>query len=232
MQPSAVIAALQKHRHEFARVVPLETGDRLIPMSFSHENSELTDELVSDVNRFISYVHNKLENANARYGIGGYDEHRLVYRRSELFGAGNEEPRRLHLGVDIWGKTHTAVIAPMDGVVHSIGFNNQLGDYGATIILSHKLDDVSFHTLYGHLSLNSIKNMQPRQTILKGDLFAEFGGPEENGQWPPHLHFQIIIDMEGWEGNYPGVCKYSDRQRYLTNCPDGELILNLKNWVE
>src|SRR5690349_12009347 len=84
---------------------------------------------------------------------------------------------------------YIAEVAPLDAIVHSFAFNNQQGDYGATIILTHKIEEISFFTLYGHLSLSSIKNIQEGQRIEKGDVFAEFGIPIENGHWPPHLHF-------------------------------------------
>jgi hypothetical protein len=73
--------------------------------------------------------------------------------------------------------------------------------------------------------LASIREKQEGQSITKGDWIAAFGEPAENGQWPPHLHFQIIIDMQGMKGDYPGVCKYSEREKYLANCPDPDLIL-------
>ncbi len=63
--------------------------------------------------------------------------------------------------------------------------------------------------------------------VKKGDVIAEFGIPFENGQWPPHLHFQIIKDMQGMKGDYPGVCAFSEREMYLANCPDGDLILGM-----
>jgi murein DD-endopeptidase MepM/ murein hydrolase activator NlpD len=100
-------------------------------------------------------------------------------------------------------------------MVHSFAFNNAFGDYGATIILSHQLQDVSFYTLYGHLSLASIKNLQEGVHIQKGDVFAEFGIPQENGNWPPHLHFQLIKDLQGMKGDYPGVCRFSEKEIYL-----------------
>jgi murein DD-endopeptidase MepM/ murein hydrolase activator NlpD len=118
-------------------------------------------------------------------------------------------------------------MAPLDGIVHSFAFNNAYGDYGATIILTHQLEGVVFHTLYGHLSLNSLKNLQEGDVVRRGDVFCEFGIPFENGQWPPHLHFQIILDMEGYKGDYPGVCAFSQRQHYLANCPDADLILQM-----
>jgi very-short-patch-repair endonuclease len=141
------------------------------------------------------------------------------------------EPRRLHLGIDIWGPTETPVYAPLEGTVHSFAFNEAYGDYGATLILQHDINGFLFHTLYGHLSLASIQDKQEGQTIAKGEWIAAFGKPEENGQWPPHLHFQVIIDMQGAKGDYPGVCKYSEREEYLANCPDGDLILGMMQWA-
>jgi len=139
--------------------------------------------------------------------------------------------RSLHLGIDIWGKPYTKVIAPLNGIVHSFAFNNAYGDYGATIILTHNLEGESFHTLYGHLSLNSLKNLHEGDVVKKGDVFCEFGIPFENGQWPPHLHFQIIKDMQGMRGDYPGVCALSEREKYLTNCPDADIVLNMMRYA-
>ncbi|HEX6333042.1 MAG TPA: peptidoglycan DD-metalloendopeptidase family protein [Flavisolibacter sp.] len=222
-----VAELLRAHAADFGPVVSFHETDKIIPVDFSAE-SDMSAEVLSDENNFIHYMYEKLQREQARFGIGGYDEHRTLYNRSRLFGDENDgEPRRLHLGIDIWGRPHTAVMAPYDGIVHSLAFNNGFGDYGGTIILSHRLDGVTFHTLYGHLSLSSLKDSEPGDTIRKGDIFAEFGMPSENGQWPPHLHFQIIVDMEGMEGNYPGVCRYSEREKYLANCPDPDLILNM-----
>jgi murein DD-endopeptidase MepM/ murein hydrolase activator NlpD len=135
------------------------------------------------------------------------------------------------LGIDIWGKPYTKVMSPLDAIVHSFAFNNDYGDYGATIILTHQLEGQSFHTLYGHLSLNSIKNIHEGDRIKKGDVFAEFGIPFENGSWPPHLHFQIIIDMDRGKGDYPGVCKLSEKESYLFNSPDPDLILQMMQYA-
>jgi peptidoglycan LD-endopeptidase LytH len=220
------------HSGEFNPVVPFEKSDKLLLLDFTEKNKELTREIVEDTNRFIGYINNSLLEAGAKYGIGGYKEHRTVYSRSRVFDAPDgAEPRRLHLGIDIWGKPYTKVMAPVDGIVHSFAFNNAFGDYGATIILTHNLEGRTFHSLYGHLSLNSIKNIQEGDRIRKGDVFCEFGIPFENGQWPPHLHFQLIIDMEGMKGDYPGVCRYSERQRYLDNCPDPDIILQMMQYA-
>lgn len=211
----------------------MQKEDKLLRMDFTAGNTSLTDEILADTQLFTDYVNNKLSDAGATYGIGGYNEHRTVYSRSTVFDTpASAEGRRLHLGIDIWGKPYTKVMAPLDGIVHSFAFNNAYGDYGATIILTHNLDGVHFYTLYGHLSLNSLKNMQEGDVVRKGDVFCEFGIPFENGQWPPHLHFQIIKDMQGWKGDYPGVCRFSEREQYLQNCPDADLILQMMGKAE
>ncbi len=262
----------------FNPVIPFNKNmDKLLLMDFTERNTELKDEILKNTELFTEYVNSKLEKANAKYGIGGYDEHRTIYERSELFGphvtsphregtaaqpslnentdnnseawksevserlsspvGGDDrsgaklgmgaEPRTLHLGIDIWGEADTPVYAPMQGTVHSFNFNNNFGDYGATIILQHTIEDFYFHTLYGHLSLKSIQNLKEGETVEKGQWIASFGEAEENGHWPPHLHFQIVIDMQGMKGDYPGVCKYSEREIYLANCPDPDLILGM-----
>ena len=219
---------LKEHAGLFHPVVPFKNSDKLLMMDFTAANTELTQAILADTNLFIQYINRKLDSAVATYGIGGYNEHRTIYSRSHVFDTdAGAEPRRLHLGIDIWGKPYTRVMAPLDGIVHNFAFNNAYGDYGATIILTHNLEGRTFYTLYGHLSLNSIKNMQEGDVVRKGDVFCEFGIPFENGQWPPHLHFQIIRDMQGMKGDYPGVCRFSERESYLANCPDADLILNM-----
>ncbi len=227
MKREELIAVLQAHQSSFHPVVPFDRAvDRLYVFDFTEQNKALSPATIADTESFARYINETLKAHRCRYGIGGYNEHRTLYARSRHFDSG-EEPRRLHLGIDIWGPAGTKVMSPLDGIVHSFAFNNNDGDYGATIILTHRLEEISFHTLYGHLSLNSIKNLRPGIRIEKGEVFTEFGMRFENGNWPPHLHFQVIIDMQGWEGDYPGVCKYSEREKWLGNCPDPDLILHL-----
>ena len=241
------------------------TTDKVFSFDFTESNTSLSPADIADTERFACWINNALRQNKARYGIGGYDEHRTLYARSKHFdralAAGSEsersslagganrgpiggtnrgvtgeadrgatseaEPRRLHLGVDIWGPAGTKVMAPLPGIVHSFAFNNKDSDYGATLILTHNLDGTGFHTLYGHISLNSIKNLYEGQRISKGEVIAEFGMRYENGNWPPHLHFQLIADMQDWKGDYPGVCRFSERQQWLDGCPNPNIILQM-----
>ena len=229
---------LQRHRADYHPVIPFDAGrDKLYPFDFTESNLDLAPGDIADTERFAAWINRMLRQNQARYGIGGYGEHRTLYARSKHFDQAlgdrspqiiSDEPRRLHLGTDIWGPAGTRVMAPLDGIVHSFAFNNNDSDYGATLILTHRLDGVGFHTLYGHLSLNSLKNLFEGKNIVKGEVIAEFGMRFENGNWPPHLHFQLIADMQGWKGDYPGVCRFSERQKWLDNCPDPQLILQME----
>ena len=222
---------LKNHQHFFDKVVPFDPeNDKLLLLDFTAANTDLNDDILNNTEKFSTYINTKLQTSNAKYGIGGYNENRTVYSRSKVFDTA-DEPRRLHLGVDIWGKVETPVFAVLEGVVHSFAFNNNYGDYGATIILQHQLDGFTFHTLHGHLSLKDLDGLYEGKPIAKGDLIAHFGIPKENGQWPPHLHFQLIIDMENKVGDYPGVSKISEREIYLTNCPDADLILEMMRFA-
>ncbi|TCD02904.1 peptidoglycan DD-metalloendopeptidase family protein [Pedobacter psychroterrae] len=207
------------------RVVDFDpAADRLYDFDFTSKNKELNETILSDTDRFSNWVGSKLADNHCRYGIGGYSEHRTIYARSVHFDSA-EEPRRLHLGVDIWGPSGTPVYNFYDAEVHSFKFNDNFGDYGATIILKYQLEGLTFHALYGHLNLASLDGLEEGQFVPAGLQIAVFGAKEENGYWPPHLHFQLIRDMQGLKGDYPGVCQYSKRAEYLENCPDPEFIL-------
>ena len=79
--------------------------------------------------------------------------------------------------------------------------------------------------------MNDIADLQEGTVIRGGQSFAHFGNVQENGHWPPHLHFQVVIDMEGKQGDYPGVCALSERNKYLSNCPDPDIILNMMQYA-
>lgn len=218
--------------HPFSVVPYNRELDRLLVLDFTDKNTLITTDTVNNIDLFTKYINATLHNAKALYGIGGYNELRSVYSRSEVFdGVEGKEPRRLHLGIDIWGAAGTSVLAPLTGKVHSFAFNKAYGDYGATIILEHAIGGESFYTLYGHLSLDSITQLQVGDEIQEQKIFARFGIPEENGYWPSHLHFQLILDMEDHVGDYPGVCAYSERGKYLANCPDPDLLIGMMKFA-
>ena len=223
--------AIIKNKADFHPVVDFDAAkEKLFHFNFTEGNTELSAEEIADTPLFSDYINRTLKKHKARYGIGGYKENRTLYRRSEMFSG--EESRSLHLGVDIWGPVGTPVYAALGGMVHSFAYNHKFGDYGATIILLHQLETIAFHTLYGHLSLADISKLREGAYINRGQVIGHFGEPSENGSWPPHLHFQIIGDMKLMNGDFPGVCKFSESKAYLNNCPDADLILNMMKYVD
>ena len=227
MSAQIINALLVKHQSEFAQVVDFNPAqEKIIGLDFTADNSELSFDIVSDTTLFSHYIDSVLNENNAKFGVGGYLEHRTVYARSKHFDTEEGEPRRLHFGVDIWGKVNTPVYAFMDAKVHSFAFNNNFGDYGATIILEHQLENETFFSLYGHLSLKNLVGLTEGKFIKKGEAFCDFGKAEENGFWPAHLHFQLMCDMEGKKGDYFGVGKFSEKNIWEQKLPNPNIILN------
>lgn len=155
-------------------------------------------------------------------GYGGYREIRPLYTSDHFRDLGAEGPRwrTQHLGLDLWSPAGEPVHAPWEGTVHSLQDNQGDRNYGATIILEHHSGDLTFYTLYGHLSRNSLSGLAPGQQVKAGDCIAHTGAMSENGGWPPHLHFQIILDLHGWTGDFPGVAYASQIDIWSSNNPD------------
>ncbi|MDR6193933.1 peptidoglycan DD-metalloendopeptidase family protein [Siphonobacter sp. SORGH_AS_0500] len=218
---------LQKYQISFAPVMSFDWKKTPVKiLDFTAGNRALEQQNLTQTADFAAFVTQEIEAAGAVYGVGGYNEHRVLYRRSPHFQQA-EEPREIHLGIDIWAKAGTPVAAPLKGRIHSFRDNANFGDYGPTIILEHELDGQPFYTLYGHLSRTSLVGKEVGQQIQAGEVFSELGPFPENGDWPPHLHIQVIENLEGWSGDYPGVCAVSQREKYLNNCPDPNLILQI-----
>ncbi len=216
---------LNRYRGQFNFVMRFDpSNDRVCVIDLTASNKDLSEVNIDDEQSFTSYIFNAIKDAGAIYGAGGYRKNRIVYSRSEVF----EGDRSVHLGVDLWAPAGEKVFSPLDGVIHSFQDNNSHGDYGPTIILRHELDGISFHTLYGHLSKNSLVHKKPGQKVNKGECIGFLGEYEENVHWPPHLHFQVINDLMGRQGDYPGVARPSESEKYLDNCPDPNLILGIR----
>ena len=125
------------------------------------------------------------------YGIGRYDENRIGMYSSELFLDednsidGFAGARTVHVGIDLSGPVGTPVYAFTDGVVHSLGYNAELGDYGNVIVLEHTVpsNGRKVWALYGHLDGTTIQGKVPGQRILKGQRIGRLGDIHENGGW-------------------------------------------------
>ena len=180
-----------------------------------------------DTAAFSAFITGEMRRCGARCAVGGYGEHRTLYAMSSVFGSGEAEPRTLHLGIDLWLEAGTAIHAVLPGVIHSVQDNPAFGDYGPTVIVQHDIEGERLHTLYGHLARRTLAHLRPGLCIEAGQVIGWLGEPHENVGWPPHLHLQLIRDLGGRSGDYPGVCRQSESAAWLANCPDPNLLLRL-----
>ena len=218
---------LKKYKSLFGPVLPIVLSDQnTFWLDLGESNTELSDLDIADNEVFNLYLdHLKLKN-RGRIPVGGYNEKRVLYSRSDHFGSGSDK-RDIHLGIDIWVEAGTPLSAPLDSVVHSYANNINYRDYGPAIILEHQLEGVRFHSLYGHLSPGSLDMVSKGNIIRKGEVFASVGTTDSNGSWPPHLHFQLVHKTDNWKGDYPGVASETELSFYLNNCPDPSPVLGL-----
>jgi 4-aminobutyrate aminotransferase-like enzyme len=224
-----VVDVLKKHQGHFASVLekPLESYHvlDLTPSSSLYEGDPRLPN-TPGLSKAISEV---MQAANVEVSIGRYDEPRLLYA-SRMFArtsAPTSERRTIHIGLDVFADAGTAVHAPLDSVIAGFANNTEPLDYGPVIVLRHELAGVEFHTLYGHLGLESLENKKVGQVIKKGERFATLGAAPINGDWPPHLHFQMLADDLDLLTDFPGVAYPSERDLFKTLCPDPNLIVGL-----
>ncbi|WP_019038916.1 peptidoglycan DD-metalloendopeptidase family protein [Psychroflexus tropicus] len=214
----------------FSILGPSYSEKDYVPIDLSHQN---TSQLAIDLSTEFAlqeYLEHYLKHHKAKAAFGGYLEKRSLYDRSSYFGdSSHSHKRNIHLGLDVWAPAGTEVYSPFPGKVHSQQDNLNYGDYGPTLILSHELDNLKFYSLYGHLSRESLHSYKVGEEILLNRPLALLGTNEVNGNYAPHLHFQLILDIEDYYGDYPGVCAQKDLKFYMMNCPDPNLILNFSS---
>ncbi|MGD8420196.1 MAG: peptidase M23, partial [Gammaproteobacteria bacterium] len=81
------------------------------------------------------------------------------------------------------------------------------------------------HSLYGHLSEESLNGLANGKPVRAGEELAAIGARPRNGNWVSHLHFQLIHDMQDCHGDYPGVVRPGEVEYYRVNCPDPTILL-------
>jgi murein DD-endopeptidase MepM/ murein hydrolase activator NlpD len=191
-----------------------------IKMDLSSSNPEFEGKQGMDLDKAIQ---SKISQSGAIAAVGGYLENRSVYAATDLFDGDSD--RCIHIGVDVFIDQGTEVFLPLTGQVQSFCHRNVSGDYGPVIIMEHELADCRFYSLYGHLSEQSLDGLSCGRIFAAGEMIARIGGRPGNGDWSPHLHFQLIADMQGLVDDYPGVVKKKDLDFYRVNCPDPTRIL-------
>ena len=217
---SSVLSYLTSHSFDATEIIKIDENAITLDLS---QGADLFGVPVTGllVDEFSDLIERKLQKNKTDFAFGRWAENRGIYS-NDLFDSNenDKEKRSIHMGVDVFCEHRTKIFSPLDGVVHIKGNNKAELDYGPLIIMRHKDHEGNyFYTLYGHLDSQSMKNINMGDKIKAGQLIAEVGAPPENGNWPPHLHFQLILDLLDLGSNFPGVAFPSEKEIWLTLSP-------------
>jgi 4-aminobutyrate aminotransferase-like enzyme/Ser/Thr protein kinase RdoA (MazF antagonist) len=230
-QSEKVLRWLEARSRESASLLKLNLRNtRSVVLDLSAGSSYLGADPHSSTNAALARkITRSMQESDVSVAVGRYNEARLLYT-SPLFGSVSNalsERRTIHLGLDLFAKPGTAIHAPIAGVVHATANNSAALDYGPLVILKHDADGETFFTLYGHLSLSTLERLKVGQVIAQGQNIGHIGTDQENGGWPPHLHFQIILDLLEMGANFPGVARASQRSVWTNLSPDPNVLVGI-----
>ncbi|QTE22055.1 aminotransferase class III-fold pyridoxal phosphate-dependent enzyme [Polaribacter cellanae] len=165
---------------------------------------------------------------------GGYLEPRSLYTSTSYNKVGNygKESRTIHLGIDFWLPENTPVHTLFDGEVVVADNNSNNKNYGGFIILKHQQKDFHFYTLYGHNTAESVLKHKTGDFIEKGTQIAILANYPENGNWAPHLHFQVFLSMLDCINDFPGVAFFNEIDVWKSICPNPNLLFKVDGFKE
>jgi 4-aminobutyrate aminotransferase-like enzyme/Ser/Thr protein kinase RdoA (MazF antagonist) len=212
---------------------PVRKETRTLWLDWSVGSLDLgTSEVIHDPDKLEQQVTQLMRDAGVGLAFGRYNEARAIYTTDAFSISGNDALswRTVHIGMDFFAKEGEPVYSILDGTIHSFANNQAERDYGPTILVEHRVSaDLTFYTLYGHLTTDSLSSLQVGKAVKKGEQLGRIGTRRENGNWPPHLHFQIILNTFGKTGDFPGVAQDKQRALWTSVCPDPWLLLTGKS---
>lgn len=177
----------------------------------------------TDHDRLKKEIQRQVDQQKGKIGYGGWLEKRSLYAKNPLFD--QQQKRNIHVGYDFWCEDGETVISPLDGKILSLKNNAQKGDYGPTIIIEHNLNYQKIYTLYGHLSIESLSIHQTGDEIKANEVVGFIGEMQVNGNYVPHLHFQLMSSMLLYQGDFPGVVAASHLPYYMQFVHHPDIVL-------
>jgi Ser/Thr protein kinase RdoA (MazF antagonist)/murein DD-endopeptidase MepM/ murein hydrolase activator NlpD len=233
---ASVMQWLQSESPRFESIVEIDLStDPLYVLDSGVASPDLPNPSVPfDPHLATRHIFRQIKDNGCVAAIGKYDEYRLIYSSDDFVDQTGHQ-RTLHLGIDIFMAAGSIVKAPLSGKVFGVANNDAPLDYGGTLILEHEFQGgtgdgaqaIKFYTLYGHLSPASLSGHVQGAPIAAGQVIAEMGDILENGNWAPHVHFEIITDMLGNSDTFVGVGSHEHRNVWLSLCPDPNVILGI-----
>ena len=225
-------AWVKKQSFSLSHLFPDQKKQDAIHLDLSVNSLWIENEAAFNDLTYFQYKIERLQEAHPHKIIaGGYLEPRPLYTSEDYEIPSNQGPisRCVHLGVDFWLPSKTPVHALLDGTVVMALDRKGEKEYGGFVILEHSFGNDSFFTLYGHLDPASIAAHKVGDALKKGTLVGLLGSKENNGNWAPHLHFQILLDLMDYTDDFPGVQTYQSQELWADLCPDPNLMFQLKS---
>jgi 4-aminobutyrate aminotransferase-like enzyme/Ser/Thr protein kinase RdoA (MazF antagonist) len=174
---------IQKQGHAFGPVLPLSPGP-LTPLPLG------ADRDATRGRPFREALHAALAEITGT-AIGRYGEDRAIYDAQT-----GPERRAIHHAIDIYAPAGTPVLAPLPGRIAMLGDDTSADGFGGIVVLEHEPGTPHrFWTFYGHLAPAGLAGMTIGATVEQGAAIGRLGLPEENGNWPPHLHMQLMTAL-------------------------------------
>jgi murein DD-endopeptidase MepM/ murein hydrolase activator NlpD len=165
----------------------LEGNPHVFDFSSRNPANAQRDTRVSD--EFQKSVFDELKASGLAWGIGRYLEERASLLRA--YPQIVDEGRVYHLGLDVVVPAGLKLFAPLDAMVHEVGREEGIGNYGGYAILRHDGFGEPFYSFYGHLV--TPHPIQVGQKVSAGDCFGTIGEPgPDSGYWFTHTHLQIL----------------------------------------
>lgn len=143
------------------------------------------------------------------FGLGRYGEARLMYSKTDSA----DEPRTVHLGVDVFAPPGTPVRASLEGDVVRLT--------PESLTLRHD----GFFTHYARIA--PAAGLCVGQRVQAGQTVGAIATQDADAApLPPHLHFQVACaDFP----DLPALIPSSERPVWQSICPDPNLILGFDN---
>lgn len=229
-EPGTVVLAawLAAHRADFAPVVGVDfaqapphvldlgIGSPLLGADPAHGRGE----------PLAAAIAAELQRAGASVGVGRHDEARFTQGAYGCIGV--EQPvaelATVHLGMDLFVSAGTEVHAPLAGVVCALATRG--GE--ACVVLHHSPTGApEFFTLYHHLAADSVTALVQGRHVGRGQVLGMVAASTQNGGEPPHVHFQIALDLLDRGADFPRQVPVVERAAWSALSPDPNLLLGV-----
>jgi len=131
-----------------------------------------------------------------------------------------------HLGVDYFLPPQTPLYSILEGRILRAGnfMSSPLGQDWGNLVVIHTPEKLTIY--YAHLKIKPslLAKVAQKGKVKKGELLGWVAFPytQENGNWPAHLHLQII---KGWVDVGPG---YAANQKELQNYLNPQFLFPVK----